>query len=166
MAGRSKRVRNKVGRKRRTTRSTRGRERRQGEKSGEDLIKRADVVAFVHEQAARIAAPDLHALVADAELLRAKAAAAQDARFNIFRQQVDGALSCLEDYAAGRCPQIPYYTVVVLAAALFYFQTTVDVLPDFLPRLGTIDDALVMAVATELAADGLRRYQTWKATFS
>ncbi len=37
-----------------------------------------------------------------------------------------------------------------------------DAIPDFLPQTGAIDDALVMAVATNLAAEGLERYRTWK----
>lgn len=124
---------------------------------------RADVEAFIDEQAARIAAPDVAALVADAERLRAKAAALGGKRFEAFRAQVDDALTCLGDHAAGRCPQIPFYTIGVLAAALFYFQSPVDAVPDFLPEVGAVDDALVMAVATDLAQDGLRRYHAWRA---
>jgi uncharacterized membrane protein YkvA (DUF1232 family) len=121
------------------------------------------VLAFISEQAARVAAPDVAALVANAAALRAKVGALEGSRFQPFRAQVEEALACLEDHAAGTCVQIPYYTVSVLAAALFYFQSPVDAVPDFLPRLGAVDDALVMAVATDMAAEGLQRYRVWKA---
>lgn len=127
-----------------------------------ELISRKDVARFVTEHAARIAAPDVLELAAGSDELRSRVSAIGGARFELFRAQVHDALECIDDYAGGRCDQIPYYTISVLAAALFYFQDPMDAIPDFLPKIGTIDDALVMAVATDLAGDGLRRYRAWK----
>lgn len=131
---------------------------------GGAFLDRAEVQQFIREQAARIAAPDVAALVTDGAALWAKAAALDGDRFDPFRVQIREALDCLDDHASGRCPQIPYHTVSVLAVALFYFQSPVDAVPDFLPKLGAVDDALVMAIAADMAADGLRRYRTWKGT--
>jgi uncharacterized membrane protein YkvA (DUF1232 family) len=136
--------------------------RRRPKRSGTNLLTRRDIEEFVREHGARIAAPDVAVLVTDAARLRAKAAALRGARYQPLRRQIRDALDCLDDYFAGRCLQIPYYTVAVLAAALFYFRRPLDAVPDFLPELGALDDALVMAVATEVAADGLSRYRTWK----
>ena len=158
------------GRQRRA--GTRGADRNRGTGRGGERhpqgvsLKRSDVVEFIDEHAARIAAPDVAALVAEGPALRARVAALEGTRFQDLRRQVREALACLDDHVGGRCPQIPYYTISVLAAALFYFQSPVDAVPDFLPRLGAVDDAMIMAVATEMAADGLRRYQTWKSTES
>ena len=129
-------------------------------------IQRSDVVAFIDQHAAQIAAPDVVALAARSEELRARASALDPGRFLDFHGQINDALTCLEDYVAGRCPQIPYYTISVLAAALFYVQRQVDALPDFLPRLGAVDDALVMAVASQMASEGLERYRAWKGSAS
>jgi uncharacterized membrane protein YkvA (DUF1232 family) len=125
-------------------------------------VRRSDIIDFLDEQAVRIAAPDVTALVAQAPAIRAKAGALDGERFHALREQIAEALGCVEDYASGQCPQIPYYTVAVLAAALFYFQTAVDVLPDFLPELGAVDDAMVMDAAIALVAEGLERYRAWK----
>ena len=65
------------------------------------------------------------------------------------RPQLELALLCLKDHAAGRCPQIPYYSISLLAAGVAYLADQLDFIPDFLPRLGMIDDALVMEVACE-----------------
>ena len=129
-------------------------------------IRRSDVVAFIDQHAAEIAAPDVVALAARGETLRAKTAALDPGRFRDFHVQITEAVACLEDYVAGKCPQIPYHTIAVLAAALFYVQRQVDAVPDFLPRLGAVDDALVMAVASDMAAAGLARYKAWKAAAS
>jgi uncharacterized membrane protein YkvA (DUF1232 family) len=124
-------------------------------------VRRSDVVRFVGEHAARNAAPDVSALATKGATLRARAAALDGARFKPFREQLEQAVGCIEDYSAGRCEQIPYYTVAVLATALYYFNDAMDAIPDCL-QMGTVDDALVMAVATELAAEGLERYRNWK----
>jgi uncharacterized membrane protein YkvA (DUF1232 family) len=72
------------------------------------------------------------------------------------------AIDCLRDHVEGVCPQIPYYTISLLAAAVAYFTDELDVIPDFLPKVGKLDDAVVMAMAFELAHDGLRRYCAFK----
>jgi uncharacterized membrane protein YkvA (DUF1232 family) len=69
------------------------------------------------------------------------------------------ALDCLRDHVEGECPQIPYYTIALMAAGVTYFGDELDVVPDFLPG-GTLDDATVMALACELAYEGLERYCT------
>lgn len=159
MATRAKRARSP-----RTSRQGPGRRVRRGNRAkaaGLD-IQRSDVVAFIDQHAAQIAAPDVVALAARADTLRTRATVLEPGRFLDFHGQIAEALTCVEDYVAGRCPQIPYYTIAVLASALFYVQRQVDAVPDFLPRLGAVDDALVMAVASEMAVEGLTRYRAWK----
>ncbi len=78
------------------------------------------------------------------------------------RAELDLALLCLKDHHAGVCPQIPYYAISLLAAGVAYLADQLDFVPDFLPRIGMLDDALVMEIATELAGAGLKRYCVWK----
>jgi uncharacterized membrane protein YkvA (DUF1232 family) len=72
------------------------------------------------------------------------------------------ALHLLTDHVKNACPQIPYQTVSVLAAALLYYLEPLDVIPDFIPRAGTADDNLVLDIAWRVAAAGLQRYVDWK----
>jgi hypothetical protein len=50
----------------------------------------------------------------------------------------------------------------MLAAALFYYLEPMDVVPDFIPRAGTADDALVLDIAWRLCSAGVQRYIDWK----
>jgi uncharacterized membrane protein YkvA (DUF1232 family) len=77
-------------------------------------------------------------------------------------RQVELALRILEDHDAGRCPQVPYYSVALLTVAVLYFLDPVDVIPDWIPGIGTSDDALVFELALELGAAGVERYCVWK----
>jgi uncharacterized membrane protein YkvA (DUF1232 family) len=131
-------------------------------KRSKPLLERSDVRALLFEVANRIAPADVATLMAHETGLRAQAAHITSAHLALLRRQLDLALDCLHDHVRGDCPQIPYYTISLLAAAVHYFADKLDVVPDFLPRIGRLDDAAVMAMACQLTADGLRRYCDWK----
>ena len=46
-----------------------------------------------------------------------------------------------------RDPRVPRRTKIVLAVALGYMVSPVDVVPDFIPGLGAVDDLLLLAFA-------------------
>jgi uncharacterized membrane protein YkvA (DUF1232 family) len=126
------------------------------------LLTRADVTRAVLELANTLAPADVGDLLVVESSIRERAAQLDGTAGRTLRAQLDLALECLKDHAAGRCPQIPYYAVSLLAAGVAYLADQLDFVPDFLPRLGMIDDALVMAVACDLGRDGLARYCAWK----
>jgi uncharacterized membrane protein YkvA (DUF1232 family) len=126
------------------------------------LLTRAEVVRAVVELANTLAPADVGDLLIAESTIRERATKLPGAPGKILRGELDLALMCLKDHAAGRCPQIPYYSISLLAAGVAYLADQLDFVPDFLPRIGMIDDALVMAVAFELGRDGLRRYCVWK----
>ncbi len=126
------------------------------------LLNRADIRNIVYELANRMAPADISALLESENDLRERAAKLRCDDLPLLGEQLSVALDCLRDHVAGACPQIPYYTITLLAAAVSYFADELDVIPDFLPRVGKLDDAVVMAMAYELGRDGLRRYCAWK----
>jgi len=126
------------------------------------LLEPSDLRALLFEVANRIAPADVATLMAHEAGLRADAARITSGHLALLRRQLELALDCLHDHVRGECPQIPYYTISLLAAAVYYFTDKLDVIPDFLPRIGRLDDAAVMALACQLTAEGLRRYCDWK----
>jgi uncharacterized membrane protein YkvA (DUF1232 family) len=126
------------------------------------LLTRAEVRHAVIELASVLAPADVGDLLVQESALRTRARRLAGPPGRLLRRQLELALACLRDHAAGACPQIPFYAVSVLAAGVAYLGEPLDLVPDFLKRSGTLDDALVMAMACDLAADGLRRYCTWK----
>lgn len=126
------------------------------------LLTRAEVVRAVIELANKLAPADVGDLLVAESSIRERAAQLDGLPGRMLRAQLDLALLCLKDHAAGRCPQIPYYSISLLAAGVAYLADQLDFVPDFLPRIGMLDDALVMAVACDLGRDGLKRYCTWK----
>ena len=129
---------------------------------GQPILRPTDVRTILSDLATQLAPADVEELMAREKDLRAQAAALADVELAPLRRQVDLALDVLRAHLDGACPQIPYYTLALLAAAVHYFSDELDVIPDFLPHVGRLDDAAVMAMAYRMADAGLRRYTTWK----
>lgn len=120
----------------------------------EPLLKRADFAAHLETKARETAPRDVEILVGQADEARRRAASVSPR----MQQQMDLALALLADHAAGECPQIPYYTVSLLAEAVFYVLDPNDVIPDWIPGIGNLDDAVVLELAFEIGASGIGRY--------
>ena len=82
-------------------------------------------------------------------------------RFRQLIGHVELALACLRDVVRGRY-RLPWKTVAALSAALAYFLSPVDVIPDFIPISGFIDDAAVLGLVFGAAEADLRRYCEWR----
>src|SRR6266481_1429614 len=98
------------------------------------LITAADLRRAVFELASTLAPADVDDLLGSEDELRERAGRVDGAPGKLFAAQL----------------------------ALAYLVDDFDLIPDFLPRIGTLDDALVMTMAFQQAEDGLRRYCTWK----
>ena len=52
---------------------------------------------------------------------------------------------------AARHPRTPWYAKLVLAGVVLYALTPVDLVPDFIPVIGLVDDLVFIGVAVALA---------------
>ena len=58
--------------------------------------------------------------------------------------------------------ETPWRTVAALTGALIYVLAPIDMIFDFIPIVGYIDDAFVIGLALELAKPDLEKYRAWK----
>jgi uncharacterized membrane protein YkvA (DUF1232 family) len=122
----------------------------------------ADFRRHLVAHADEIAPADVATIAGSADRIRAKLTD-EPRPGERFAERVRTAVALVEDHVGGRCPQIPYRTVTLLAAALFYFLNPIDVIPDAIPGAGNADDALVLDLAWQLGKDGIERYLTARA---
>ena len=54
-------------------------------------------------------------------------------------------------YLAARHPQTPWYAKLLVALLVLYAVTPVDLVPDFLPVLGILDDLIFVPLAIAIA---------------
>lgn len=68
----------------------------------------------------------------------------------------------IRDYWSGEYPRVPWKIVAAVAAALLYVLMPLDLIPDFIPIAGYLDDAGVIAACLTLVSDDLVAYEKWK----
>ena len=75
-------------------------------------------------------------------------------------------MSLIKDYYQGNYRQIPYKSLSAGIVGLLYTLNPIDLIPDFIPFIGHIDDALVLTFCLKLVEKDLQKYQVWKASQS
>ena len=71
-------------------------------------------------------------------------------------------ISLIQDYDKGDYQEIPWESLSGILTALLYVISSVDLIPDFIPVIGTLDDAVVVAVCLKLVKNDLNAYALWK----
>lgn len=79
-----------------------------------------------------------------------------------FWHEIKMLISLLKDYISGRYKKIPFTSIATVAAAIAYFVSPIDVIPDFIPGIGYLDDAAVIGFVLSILHDELREYKDWK----
>lgn len=68
----------------------------------------------------------------------------------------------VRDWMNGSYRAVPAGSIVVIIAALIYFLSPVDLIPDILPVIGLSDDVVVVALAYKQVKSDIEKYKVWK----
>lgn len=68
----------------------------------------------------------------------------------------------VENTATSNYREVPLNTIIGATAALIYFLSPVDVIPDVVAGLGQIDDIAILGFAIKSISHDLDRYSSWK----
>ncbi len=71
-------------------------------------------------------------------------------------------LSLINNYASGRYKDVSISTIIAVVAAVLYFVSPVDVIPDTIPGIGHIDEAFVVEIVTKAIKKELKKFEDWK----
>lgn len=71
-------------------------------------------------------------------------------------------MSLVKDYYQGNYRDIPYKTISAAVVGLLYVLNPIDLIPDFIPFIGQVDDALVLKFCLKLMEKDLGKYKAWK----
>ena len=70
--------------------------------------------------------------------------------------------SLVRNYVKNEYTDIPIGSIIVITSALIYFVSPIDFIPDFIPGIGHIDDALVVAACLKLVESDVEEYVNWR----
>ncbi|MGI5924462.1 MAG: YkvA family protein [Lentisphaeria bacterium] len=78
------------------------------------------------------------------------------------KDSVQLAWSMLIDYKNGEYREIPWKTIAAFGFAMAYLISPLDLVPDFIPIAGLLDDAALFALFFKSYADDFKKYCEWK----
>lgn len=70
--------------------------------------------------------------------------------------------SLIKSYVQKEYTDIPIGSIVAVISALLYFVSPIDIIPDNIPGVGYIDDAVVVAVCLKMVDSDLQEYKIWR----
>ncbi|MBT3191928.1 MAG: DUF1232 domain-containing protein [Verrucomicrobia bacterium] len=69
----------------------------------------------------------------------------------------------VRDWVSGKYKEVPIGSIIAIVAGLLYFLLPLDVIPDFLPVVGYLDDVFVIGLVFAQVYADLDKYKEWRA---
>ena len=115
---------------------------------------------FVKEGAQSVTEKDVEKVINKSEEIKKKFST----KGPLARFIEDGQLliTIVKDYWSGAYRQIPYGAIASIVFTLIYVLNPFDLVPDFLPLIGQLDDVAVMGACLMLVERDLHKYKDWK----
>jgi uncharacterized membrane protein YkvA (DUF1232 family) len=79
-----------------------------------------------------------------------------------FKDDGQDLLSLVRDWSSGEYSDVDRKTLLIVAGAIAYFVSPVDLVPDWLPGLDQLDDIAVLLIAIHAVRQEVERYREWK----
>ena len=70
-------------------------------------------------------------------------------------------VAMIKDYVSGDYRALPQRTLLAAAFAVLYVIDPLDLVPDFIPGIGLMDDAAVVAFVVKALQSDIHDYRTW-----
>jgi uncharacterized membrane protein YkvA (DUF1232 family) len=112
---------------------------------------------FILSKAETIGNSDFGRVIRESETIQKLAA--KDGPLQKFVSDVTLLLAMVKDYYTGAYRDIPFKSVAAIAFTLLYILNPLDLIPDFLPGIGQLDDAAVLALCLKMISNDLEKYE-------
>ena len=106
----------------------------------------AELTSFIQSQAAVLSLADLNRLVIDLPALRERFAKIPSETYPYLSDQLEFLCLFVEEQIVGRNRDAAEDPVAEAAFALLYFQRSTDLIPDSIPGMGLLDDAIIVRI--------------------
>ena len=116
-----------------------------------------ELIDFVQNQASVLSVSDLNRLIADLAALRERFATIPSQTYPYLADHLEFLSLVVKDEITGPKRDPISQTLREAAFALLYFQTATDLIPDPIPGLGLLDDAMIVSLVLRRHEDAFKR---------
>jgi uncharacterized membrane protein YkvA (DUF1232 family) len=116
-----------------------------------------ELIDFVQGQAGAVSVTDLNRLIADLPALRERFITIPSQTYPYLSDHLEFFSLVVKDEVAGPNSDPIPQTVSEAAFALLYFQTATDLIPDPIPHMGLLDDAMIVSLVLRHHEDVFKR---------
>jgi uncharacterized membrane protein YkvA (DUF1232 family) len=115
---------------------------------------------FVEEKVSKINDEDVEIVMDNEEAISKKISNAGPLRKYAELGKIMFAM--LKDVKKGTYPSVPWFTIATVVVALLYIFNPLDIIPDFIPGIGYIDDLAVLSIGMGWIETDLHKYLDWR----
>lgn len=123
-------------------------------------FSRKEAEAVIMKQAPKVTARDLEKVLDKTEVIREKFE--NTGPPGKFIGDFKLLIAVIKDYWKGDYRKMPFFSIAAIVAALLYVINPFDIIPDFIPVIGYLDDAAVIAACLAMVRQDLHNYKKWK----
>lgn len=112
---------------------------------------------FISSNANEIQQNDVDKILKNEENIKKKSI-----QLGLFKLKIKTLFQMLKDYKSKKYTETPWKSIAAIIFALLYVLNPLDLAPDFIPIIGYIDDATVLAFTFKLIENDIERYEMWQ----
>jgi len=68
----------------------------------------------------------------------------------------------IKDYTSGFYDEVNWKTIATISAAIIYFISPLDLVPDPIPIIGYLDDFTVLSLTLNIVEEEFNKYKKWR----
>ncbi len=66
-----------------------------------------------------------------------------------------------KDWITGKYKEIPISSIIAILGGIIYFLSPIDIIPDFIPIIGYLDDIFVLNLVIDQVRKDIDKYKEW-----
>ncbi|NRA66394.1 MAG: DUF1232 domain-containing protein [Pseudobacteriovorax sp.] len=94
--------------------------------------------------------------------IQQKMSQTESPKIDEIKKDTKNGISMIRAYVKGDYRNVPWQSILFVTMALVYFLNPLDVIPDFIPLKGFIDDATVLVFVLNAVKGDLDAFMSWK----